>query len=611
MMLKKWISQNKGLDLFSYPFFFLALLLFNDALIYFYGNATPYWDQWNGEAANLYLPWLNGSLGLSELLAPHNEHRIFTMRLLSLVLLIANGNIWNPLLEMYVNAAIHAIALTFFVYYVNRSIADSTRKYVIIFSIALFSIPFGWENTLAGFQSQFYLLLLFSFIFLWTIACERIFSFKWWIGIIAGVLCPLSLASGALTLLIGAFILLIRKYFFEEKSGISIYLFAAFLILLAMISIFYTPTIPYHASLKAQTIEQFISALMAVSAWPVKLKYSAFIVQAPIVCFTISFLTSKDWRVSKSYLYLVAIGGWVFAQFLTITYGRFSFSLSSRYLDLFAVGLVINFAVLLIFYEKASSERKKLLKIALFIWLLIIFAGMFAKLPTIFNELKLKRFESIQQEQNVRAYLCTGSKSYLLNKPLQHVPFPDIDYLKSLLDNPQIKRILPGNIYVGNSSHKVNEDGTPYCNFEKMATPFTYLGKEGLKDQDLLASEGGIIVDGWRGKDYSQTSFPGIRVIGSYVASDSDVGILKITLKKGDQIFYRTGPRTSRQIVLIDGGENNKYSTDLPISTDWSALHFSSPDLPEKFEVTLIDAGTGWGEWIAIGVKEKIKNNEK
>ena len=587
--------------------FFLGILLFKFLTIYFFGNATPYWDQWNGEAANLYLPWLNGSLGLSDLLAPHNEHRIFTMRLLSLGLLVVNSNIWNPLLEMYVNATIHAAALTFFLYCVTRSIADNSKKYVVIFSIALFAIPFGWENTLAGFQSQFYLLLLFSLIFLWAITCERIFSLKWWIGIIAGVLCPLSLASGALTLLIGAFILLIRQYFFEENPRKSLYLFTVFLILLAMASIFYTPTIPYHASLKAQTFGEFASALMKVTAWPLKSAYFAFIVQAPIICFAVFYLTNKEFRVSRSYLYLVAIGGWVFAQFLTISYGRFSGALASRYLDLFSIGIVINFVVLLIFYEKISLERKHLLKACLILWSITIVVAMSLRLPTVFNELKLKRFESLQQEQNVRAYLCTGNKSYLLNKPLQYVPFPDIDYLKSLLDNHQIKAILPGNIYVGNSPRRVNEDGTPYCNFEKLDAPFVYLGKKGLKDQDLLASDDGIIINGWKGKDYSQTSFPGIRVIGSYINSDGNVGILKIALKKGDQVYYRTGPRTSRQVVLIDGGENNKYSTDLPISTDWSVLHFSNPDLPEKFEVTLIDAGTAWGEWTAIGVKEKIK----
>lgn len=587
--------------------FFLALVFSKWLTIYFFGNATPYWDQWNGEAASLYLPWLSGSLSLSDLLAPHNEHRIFTMRLLSLGLFVINGNLWNPILEMYVNAAIHSIALTFFIYLVTQSINEKLKKYLVIFSVALFVVPFGWENTLAGFQSQFYLLLLFSFIFLWAIACEKIFSLKWWLGIIAGVLCPLSLASGALTLFIGAFILLIRQYFSGERIGKSIYLFATFLILLAIISVIYTPSIPYHAALKAQNFGEFISALMKVSAWPVKIPYAAFIIQAPIICLTSLFFLRKQWRMSSSYLYLIAVGGWVFAQFLTISYGRFSGALSSRYLDLFAVGLVINFAALLIFCEKVSSERKKLLKVATLGWLLVIGFAMILKLPNVFNELKLKSFESKQQEQNVRAYLCTGNKSYLMNKPLQHVPFPDIEYLKSLLDNPTIKGILPANIYEGNSRQKVNEDGSPYCNFEVFSAPFALLSKEALKNKEFLVSEDGIVIDGWMGKDYFQTSFPELRVIGSYLKSDSDVGILKVSLKKGEQVLYRTGPRTSRQALFINGGAENKFSTDLPISTDWSVLDFSNPNLPERFEVTLIDAGTGWGEWTAIGVKEKNK----
>jgi hypothetical protein len=408
-------------------------------------------------------------------------------------------------------------------------------------------------------------------------------------------------------LFIGAFILLIRQYFSRERLGKSIYLFASFLILLAIISVIYTPSIPYHATLKAQNFADFISALMKVSAWPVNLSYVAFIVQAPIICFAFLFFTRKEWRTQSSYLYLIAVGGWVLAQFLTISYGRFSFALSSRYLDLFAVGLVVNFAALLIFYDKAVSERKKLIKIALFIWLLIIIAGMSTRLPTIFNELKLKSFESLQQEQNVRAYLCTGNKSYLINKPLQHVPFPDIEYLMSLLDNPNIKGILPGNIYAGNSFVKVNADGTPYCNYEVLNAPFIFRGKGDLKNQDSLVFEDRINSDGWMGKDYFQTIIPGIKVIGSFFKSDGDVGILKISLKKGDQVLYRTGPRTSRQAVLINGGAENKFSTVLPTSTDWAVLDFSNPDLPEKFEMTIVDAGTGWGEWTAIGVREKKK----
>lgn len=55
-----------------------------------YGNATPYWDQWNAEAELLYKPYLEGNLSWSSLLAPHNEHRIFTTRILALGLLELN-----------------------------------------------------------------------------------------------------------------------------------------------------------------------------------------------------------------------------------------------------------------------------------------------------------------------------------------------------------------------------------------------------------------------------------------------------------------------------------------------------------------------------------------
>ncbi len=46
------------------------------------GSITPFWDQWDGEAAGLYQPYLAGHLRWLDLFAPHNEHRIFFTRAL-------------------------------------------------------------------------------------------------------------------------------------------------------------------------------------------------------------------------------------------------------------------------------------------------------------------------------------------------------------------------------------------------------------------------------------------------------------------------------------------------------------------------------------------------
>src|SRR6476659_2217455 len=59
-------------------------------LISYDGNATPFWDQWDAEANGVYRSYLNHTLTFRQMLAPHNEHRIFTTRLLALGLLKAN-----------------------------------------------------------------------------------------------------------------------------------------------------------------------------------------------------------------------------------------------------------------------------------------------------------------------------------------------------------------------------------------------------------------------------------------------------------------------------------------------------------------------------------------
>jgi hypothetical protein len=45
-------------------------------LIHNFGSSVPFWDQWDMQAAGLFLPWLDGTLKLDNWLATHNEHRV-------------------------------------------------------------------------------------------------------------------------------------------------------------------------------------------------------------------------------------------------------------------------------------------------------------------------------------------------------------------------------------------------------------------------------------------------------------------------------------------------------------------------------------------------------
>jgi hypothetical protein len=92
----------KWLLVLGFVVLFLALRWY---LVARYGSATPFYDQWDAEAAHLYTPWIEGRLGWIHLFQPHNEHRILTARILLLGLFSLIGNQWDTLLQMQVNDA--------------------------------------------------------------------------------------------------------------------------------------------------------------------------------------------------------------------------------------------------------------------------------------------------------------------------------------------------------------------------------------------------------------------------------------------------------------------------------------------------------------------------
>ena len=126
-----------------------------------YGVQVPYWDQWDAEADFLFRKWMESSLTLDDFFAPHNEHRIFTTRVLEAVLFALNHHVWDPLLEMRIGAVINALALTLLLYFLASPLKNDSRLALTVLFIGLFITPFGWENILTGFGAQFYFFLLF------------------------------------------------------------------------------------------------------------------------------------------------------------------------------------------------------------------------------------------------------------------------------------------------------------------------------------------------------------------------------------------------------------------------------------------------------------------
>jgi len=424
----------------------LSLILFGIKLLVIatYGNATPFWDQWDGEASRLYAPFLEGRLGWSELLAAHCEHRILAPRLLALGLLSANG-VWNPLLQMVVNAGLHVGFVCLLVSQLTMVVGQRHLLAILAFSLVLFSWPYAWENTLAGFQSCFYFLLLFSIGSVWLVTSASPFSPRWWAGVALSVCGFFSLASGAFAPAALAGIGMLQYLVGARTSRLHV---ASVLALgcLFVICVTCTPSVAEHVSLKATTLRQFFQSWNSVAGWPIKVAVLGPLLRnAPAVLFAIMMLRTRPPAEDRRW-FLLALILWMFGQGLALAYGRATGSVASRYRDLFAIDVFTNFACLLIVVQNHAAQRRWAVPAAA-AWTAIVLGCLGSSVHKHCRHELQDRLEMTQaQEFNTRNYVRTGDMQHLTDKPHLHVPHLIPAHLAAILETPSIRSILPRNI---------------------------------------------------------------------------------------------------------------------------------------------------------------------
>ena len=424
-------QQEKRGTLWLYFAFIFIVFGIKVVIITNFGSSVPFWDQWDSEADFLYRPWIDGTLRWADLFSSHNEHRIFTTKILGLLLLFLNKGVWDPMFEMYVNALVHTATLVLLLFLLQKGLQAASRFAFFFFASFLFAVPYGHENLLAGFQAQFYFLLLFSFIFLWAVTRFGTGS-KLWLPVIvfAAFMSFFSLASGALTILAGAGTLAIRWLIGIQRTRptalLIIVLSAAF-----TVAFYFTPVIPYHAGLKAKSLFDLFSAILLATGRGV--------LYIPVLIFMIRQLQKKPSADDHSW-FVFSLCLWIAGQILAVAYGRSSGILSSRYLDLFAIGFLLNGYCLLVMLQEAG--RSRFLKSCVLVWVFLLTYGTSLFIPAMTEDIGKKKAVCLRNEENVKAYLTTGNYACLQKTPYEEIPYPDAARLKSLLDNKTISSIL-------------------------------------------------------------------------------------------------------------------------------------------------------------------------
>lgn len=423
----------------------LAILGAKFVLIRAYGSDLPFWDQWDGEGDALFIHAGRSQLTPATFFQPHNEHRIVFTKLLSFALEKLDGQ-WDARLEMTANAFVHLAAITTLLLALRSAVRPVSWRVGCFVACVLFALPFAWENTLGGFQSQFYFLELFSILHLaGTFRAER--PAPLWAAQLAGVCAVFAMGSGffsalAIVLVIG--LQALRERTLPRKN-------AALLVvnigIVALGALLHTHN-PTQDSFHVQNVAQFVSALAAILAWPSSVLSLCWLGLIPLLVVVVFRLRSNT-SLREHGWFTALIAWWALQVLATVIARGNAMVLSSRYFDLFSIGVV---AMAIAWVECLNAPRLRKSARAIFaflglVWLAIGISGAKAQW-TLTGEMYLNQMPQLndQRETIVRDFVEHGGSRLLDAKPFDELPYPNADRLAYLLSEPAITSILPPSV---------------------------------------------------------------------------------------------------------------------------------------------------------------------
>ena len=420
-----------------------------------YGSDLPYWDQWAKEGDYLITPWYEHHEFWKNLFIPHNEHRIAPTLALNLALIVEGGQ-WDARIQCVVSAGLHAaIAIGLFLWALRRFPKRWALAAGGVLGLAV-APPIAWENVLGGFQSQFYFLAGFSFLALHFLLTTPALSIRWFVGLACGLLSLVSMGSGLLVAAPLLAVLVLRLVARQPSRRDTLLTLAATLLLGALGAWLRTPT-PWHDTLHAKSISEFLVYAARCLAWPLpQSPWLAPLIWLPWLALLAHRLNSlhhapsskppKYSASSQSSDFLLAAGTWVLLQVAAVTFSRAGGGglPASRYGDIAALGLIVSFLALAQLAHLSSAPQRRAFLAGGATWLaLTTVCVAIATRDVISGPLPEKRKESVASERSVQAFILTDDYATFAKAPL---PFPLPDWLARILRRSDIRAILPASV---------------------------------------------------------------------------------------------------------------------------------------------------------------------
>ncbi|MBI5773177.1 MAG: hypothetical protein HZA89_05470 [Verrucomicrobia bacterium] len=396
-------------------------------LIQLFGSPLMLWDQWM-DAYSTFIPYAEGRLTLADLLSPHSESPYFFHRLTSLGLLLLNGQ-WENYPQVIVNAFLHAGGAAAFGWLMARLIGRRDWPWVMMPLALALVLPFAWENTLAGFQTPFYFMLLFSLLAIWLLGLHPAGTPQWWGGWGCAFCAVLNLGAGVLAPV--AVIALVMTKIILRREDWRRHL-PTLCVCVAIVVIWLPLRVeqPAHQVLKAHSLMEFLISLGKNLAWPwIVLPPYAVVNFFPFGLLVWHYCRSKekenDRRAEEM---IIGVGLWVLLQAGATAYARGGGGAHPqwRYMDSTVFAMIVNGFSILILAKRhtATNSWRRITHWGFGLWIIATTSGLIllnARAWTV--DIPERQFNQEMQIKNARYLMATDDYRGLETARREHLPF--------------------------------------------------------------------------------------------------------------------------------------------------------------------------------------------
>lgn len=423
--------------------FFLVVFGAQLWVVWLYGSALPFWDQWD-EAISLFKPWMEGHLTWADVIAPASDHRIILTHFLDISLIWLNGR-WDPLLQMTVNAFVHAVFAGGLAFCLWHFLGRKNAWLVCVLLLPFFTLPYSGENAIWGMNSLWYFVNVFGLVAIVGLGFYRAGSWQWWLGAVAAVLGLLSMALGPLAPMAAGGLIFLRAIKNRRLVTENFISLGACLLLFG-VGMAMSVRAEGYRPLQAHSLAEFASALIRNLDWPFfNAPAMAGVIVLPPVLLLVYYLR-PNFQPARAAELLLTLALWSVMQSAVLAYGRANYGdiiPASRYMEVFAILVIASlFAMVLLgeLWQRDYFPKWNGLLLPI-IFAGVIFFGLNQISRIVVDNLLLPtRLMNLVAEERVAAFAATGDERDLLEPPTVR---PDPKAALNVLRNAKLQSILP------------------------------------------------------------------------------------------------------------------------------------------------------------------------